>query len=295
MPPGRGAVTLALVHARTRRRLLRLALGLLGIAVALTIYGFGIEPGRLRVVETTLAPRSWPASHAGLRVAVLTDLHVGAPHIDRARLADVVDQTNAAQPDVIVVLGDLLVDGVAGGEFVAPEPIAQELARLRADVVVAVLGNHDWWFDGPRTIAALERAGLTVLENRAQAFESRGRRLWIAGISDAWTRGADIDAALAGIDDDAPVVAITHNPDVFPQVPDRVALTLAGHTHGGQIDVPLLGPPVVPSRFGQRYAAGHVVEQGRHLFVGTGVGTSIIPVRIAVVPRIDVLTLSPAP
>ncbi|MBX7082781.1 MAG: metallophosphoesterase [Nannocystaceae bacterium] len=295
MRPRPDVVTLGSVPPRLRRRLLRLALGLVFVAVALAVYGLGIEPGRLRVVETSLPLPSWPASHAGLRVAVLTDLHVGAPHIDLARLAQVVDETNAAQPDVIVVLGDLLIDGVAGGHFVEPEPIAEQLGRLRADVVVAVLGNHDWWFDGPRTIAALEHAGLVVLENRAQAFESDGRRLWIAGISDAWTRGADVDAALAGIDDGAPVLAITHNPDVFPQVPQRVALTLAGHTHGGQIDVPLLGPPVVPSRFGQRYAAGHVIEDGRHLFVGTGVGTSIIPVRIAVVPRIDVLALSGAP
>ncbi len=84
---------------------------------------------------------------------------------------------------------------------------------------------------------------------------------------------------------------LTHNPDVFPKVPDRVTLTLAGHTHGGQVRLPLIGPPVVPSQFGQRFAAGHVVEGGRHLFVATGVGTSILPVRFRVPPAVTVLTL----
>lgn len=272
---------------------MRAVLALLVGAGALLVYGTAIEPARLRVSERQLAPARWPAALGGLRVAVLTDLHVGAPHIDLAALRAVVDATNDAAPDLVVVLGDLVIDGVVGGHFVAPEPIAAELARLRpAGSVFAVLGNHDWGFDGPRITAALEHAGITVLDDRAVRLE---RGLWIAGISDLWTRAADVERALAAVDDDAPVLALTHNPDVFPSVPTRVSLTLAGHTHGGQIDVPVVGPPVVPSKFGQRYAAGHVIEQGRHLFVATGIGTSILPVRIAVVPTIDVLTLVASP
>jgi predicted MPP superfamily phosphohydrolase len=93
------------------------------------------------------------------------------------------------------------------------------------------------------------------------------------------------------VKDDAPVILMTHNPDVFPLVPERVALTLAGHTHGGQVRLPFVGAPVIPSRFGRRFAAGHVVEGGRHLFVATGVGTSILPVRFRVPPAVAVLTL----
>jgi predicted MPP superfamily phosphohydrolase len=191
-----------------------------------------------------------------------------------------------------VILGDLVIHGVKGGEFVEPEPIAASLAKLRAEHgVIAVLGNHDWWYDGERVTAALRAEGITVLEDSAIAVEGVSPPLWIAGVSDRWTRAHDVARALAEVPDDAVVVAITHNPDVFVDVPPRVALTLAGHTHGGQVQVPGWGPPVVPSEFGMRFAAGHVEEEGRHMFVSVGVGTSILPVRFLVPPRVDVLTL----
>jgi uncharacterized protein len=88
------------------------------------------------------------------------------------------------------------------------------------------------------------------------------------------------------------VILLTHNPDIFPGVPTRVALTLAGHTHGGQVRLPFVGRPIVPSQFKQRYAAGHLTEDGRQLFVATGVGTSILPVRFRVPPAVTVLTLA---
>jgi hypothetical protein len=230
-----------------------------------------------------------------VRVAILTDLHVGSPFNGLARLHEVVERTNAAGPDLICILGDLVIQGVIGGHFVAPEAIATELSRLRAPAgVVAVLGNHDGWFDHDRVRNALVRNGIRVLEDTAARLDTSAGPLWIAGISDLWTGRHDIAAALAAVeDDDVPIVLLTHNPDVFPQVPGRVALTLAGHTHGGQVRLPLVGRPIVPSRFGQRFAAGHVAEDGRQLFVATGVGTSILPVRFRVPPAVTILTLIP--
>jgi uncharacterized protein len=185
-----------------------------------------------------------------------------------------------------------VIQGVAGGEFMEPERIAESLRGLRAPLgVYAVLGNHDWWFDGPRVTRAFEGVGIRVLENDAARVERNGRSLWLAGLADLWTRKPDVSRALTGVTDDGPVIVFTHNPDLFPQVPPRAALTLAGHTHGGQVCLPLLGRPVVPSEFGQRYADGHVVEGGRHLFVSSGVGTSIIPVRFRVPPEVVILTL----
>jgi len=102
----------------------------------------------------------------------------------------------------------------------------------------------------------------------------------------------DVARALAAVTDSSPVIAITHNPDVFPQIQPRVALTLAGHTHGGQVRLPLIGAPIVPSDYGQRFAAGHIVEGGRHLFVSTGLGTSDLPVRLGVPPTIFLLTIT---
>jgi predicted MPP superfamily phosphohydrolase len=159
--------------------------------------------------------------------------------------------------------------------------------------VFAVLGNHDSWFDHDRVKRALEQNGIPVIEESAVRIETPAGPLWVAGISDLWTGVHDVQAALAAVKDDAPVILLTHNPDVFPDVPRRVALTLAGHTHGGQVRLPFIGRPIVPSQFGQRYAAGHVIEDGRHLFVATGTGTSILPVRFRVPPDITVLTIVP--
>lgn len=201
---------------------------------------------------------------------------------------------NAERPDVVCILGDLVIHGVIGGRTVAPEAIAAELKRLRAAAgVVAVLGNHDAWLNHDRVRDALERNGIPVVEETAARLESPAGPLWVAGISDLWTGSHDIAKALAAVQDDgAPVILLTHNPDVFPLVPDRVALTLAGHTHGGQVRLPFLGRPIVPSRFGERFAAGHVVEGGRHLFVATGLGTSILPVRFRVPPAITMITVA---
>ena len=255
------------------------------------LWAFWLEPASLTVLEERVSLR-WSA-HRPLRIAILTDLHVGSPFNGIAKLRDTVDRTNAAQPDMICILGDLVIQGVIGGRFVAPEEIATELKRLRAAAgAVAVLGNHDGWFNHDRVRDALERNGIRVLEDTAARLNTPAGPLWVAGISDLWTGRHDLEAALSAVKDDgAPVVLLTHNPDVFPLVPDRVTLTLAGHTHGGQVRFPFVGRPIVPSRFGQRFAAGHVVESGRHLFVATGLGTSILPIRFRVPPAVAMLTL----
>jgi len=253
------------------------------------LWGFWLEPASLRVSEERVS-LSWPARP--LRIAILTDLHVGSPFNGLAKLRRVVDQTNAARPDVICILGDLVIQGVLGGRFVSPEAIATELKRLHSPSgTVAVLGNHDGWLDHDRVKAAVEQSGIRVLEDTAARLETPAGRVWVAGVSDLWTGRHDLDAALAAVTGDEPVLLLTHNPDIFPEVPPRVTLTLAGHTHGGQVWLPLLGRPIVPSRFGQRFAAGHIVENGRHLFVVTGLGTSIIPVRFLVPPAVTMLTV----
>lgn len=277
----------------SRRRKIFAGLAGIGLLVlALGTWAFWIEPRRLVVHESMLAVPEWPQQNDGLRVAVLADLHVGSPHHGVGTLRQIVDRVNELQPDVVLVLGDLVIQGVVGGEFVAPEVIATELRRLDPrHGTFAVLGNHDWWLDADRVAAALRNAGITLLEDTAQEVRFGRARFWLAGVSDYWEGRHDIAAALAAVPDGEPVIVFTHNPDIFPGVPQRVALTVAGHTHGGQVDLPLIGPPIVPSEFGQRYASGHIMEDGRHLFVSTGIGTSILPVRFRVPPAIFLLTL----
>jgi len=266
------------------------------LSALLTLWAVVLEPDRLVVERVTVALPGWPSALDGLTVAAVSDIHAGAPHVDLAKVRRVVDTVNAARPDVIVLLGDYVIQGVPGGTFIPPEATAAELARLHARLgLAAVLGNHDWWLDARRVRAALESRGLPVLENQAAPYGSGAGRFWIAGVTDAWTKEYDIGGTLAQVPVDAPVLLITHNPDLFPYVPARVALTLAGHTHGGQVRLPLLGRPIVPSEYGQRFAAGLVRENGHALFVTTGIGTSIIPVRFRVPPAISLLTLRSAP
>jgi predicted MPP superfamily phosphohydrolase len=273
-----------------------LAAALVLVLLFLAAWAFWWEPRRLLVQTEQLDVKGWSQP---LRVAVLTDLHVGGPHNGLSKLSRIIDKTNAAQPDLIVLLGDFVIydrKGTAlpslGGQPVLPEPIADSLRRLKAPLGVhAVPGNHDWWFDAPRVHAALTRAGITVLEDSARAIEHRGARFWLGGVSDLWEGNHDVARTLSRVSDDAPILLITHNPDVFIDVPARVALTIAGHTHGGQVKFPLIGAPIVPSDYGQRFAAGHVIEQGRQLFVATGTGMSILPVRFRVPPTVPVLVL----
>jgi uncharacterized protein len=276
-----------------RQRVWRWILGAAaGAVVAAGLWAFWLEPATLTVVEERISLRGAPSR--SIRIAILTDLHVGSPFNGLTRLREIVERTNASRPDIVCILGDLVIQGVVGGRLVAPEAIAAELKNLRAPLgVVAVLGNHDAWLDHDRVRNALEQHGIRVLEETAARYETSTGAFWFAGVSDLWTGRHDIAAALAAVKaDGAPVILLTHNPDLFPRVPDTVSLTLAGHTHGGQVRLPIAGRPIVPSRFGQRFAAGHVVEDGRHLFVATGVGTSILPVRFRVPPTVVMLTLT---
>ncbi len=271
--------------------------GPIALAIAAALLGVWtcwIEPASLHVVEHTIAG-PWPRELDGLRIAVLTDLHVGSPYNGVDKLRRIVAETNSARPDLILLAGDYVIKDVLGGTAVPPDEIASRLRDLAAPFgVFAVLGNHDWWYGARRVADAFHDAGIRTVDDDAIAIDGPHGRFWVVGVSDYWEGTHDVRGALAHVVDDAPIVALTHNPDVFPDVPDRVALTIAGHTHGGQVCLPIVGCPIVPSRYGQRYVAGHIVEDGRHFFVSTGLGTSIIPVRFRVPPEISIVVLRAA-
>jgi hypothetical protein len=208
----------------------------------------------------------------------------------------IVDRASALNSDIVLLLGDFIASYRFAFNHV-PDPVwAAELARLSAPLGTwAILGNHDWWHDLKGVRAALAGAKIPVLENDALLLGPAGQRFWLAGIGDQLAiplgygryRGVDdLPLTLSRIKTDDPVLLMVHEPDIFPRVPERVALTLAGHTHGGQIRVPFLWQHFVPSRYGARFAYGHVVEDERHLIVSGGLGTSIIPARLGVPPEI---------
>ena len=256
----------------------------------------GASTSRLVVRRETLVLPHWPAALDGLRLALVADLHAGGPQVQQHHVKRIVECTLAERPDLIAVLGDVIDVTVRGGAYVAPDAIGRELGALRAPLgAFAVMGNHDWHSgEGLTVLRALREAHLTVLENQAQAVPARGTTLHVAGLADVSSRMADVYAALRDIPAGDPVLLLSHNPDVFPQVPPRVSLTVSGHTHGGQVDFPLIRRVMIPSQFGDRYARGHIVEDGRHLYVTSGIGTSRWPIRLRRPPEIVVLELRAA-
>ena len=163
----------------------RLLLPAVTAAGALALWALWLEPSSLRVVDHRLSLPRWPAACSGLSVAVISDLHVGSPFNGVAKLERVVAETQNARPDLVLLAGDFVIQGVRGGRFVAPEVTSAKLAELTAPLgVFAVLGNHDWWLDGPRVRKAFETSGIPVLENRAVELRRGDCTFWLAGIGD---------------------------------------------------------------------------------------------------------------
>jgi len=262
------------------------------LLAGMVFWGFLIEPGRLVVREQTIQIDNWPQQLDGLRIAVLSDIHADDWFIDDKKLRTIVERTNQLQPELIVILGDYMSSNGHVTRRVEPEHFGPILKDLHAPLgVYSVLGNHDWWYSGIQVRRGLEKNGIQVLENEVIHFDARGTQLWLVGLADLWTRRQAIADTIAMVPEGAPMIALTHNPDLFPDLPQRVPLLLAGHTHGGQVRFPLIGSVVQSSEFGDRYVKGHVFENNHHLFVTTGIGTSIVPVRFGVPPEIVLLTI----
>ncbi|OGH97646.1 MAG: hypothetical protein A2039_04800 [Candidatus Melainabacteria bacterium GWA2_34_9] len=258
----------------------------------LFVIGFFIEPDEIVVHKVTLKLNNWDKKHDNLKIAVISDIHAGAPFINADKIRKIVELSNKENPDLILLPGDFVSNGVIGETFVKPDLVAGILSKLKSKYgIIAVLGNNDWGYNGKKVTLALENKNITVLENNAKELIINGKPLWIAGVADLIKRFPDIDKALSKINGKSPILLLSHNPDVFPFIPDRVNLTIAGHTHGGQVDLPFAGRLIVPSGFGERYAFGHIHENNKDLYVSTGIGTSMIPVRFGVLPEIVILTI----
>ena len=252
----------------------------------------------------------WPSDMA-LRVVALSDFHACHPFMDAAAIRAICAQANALEPDIVLLLGDY-ASGPRFSRELAPDEWAGALASLSAPLGVhAVLGNHDYdsysradVSQGPVLAErALRGAGIPVYINRAVRIARGDRGFWLAGLAsqrafhhhgqsyhEPHLGLEDLAATLEQVTSDEPILMMAHEPDIFPDMPARVALTLSGHTHGGQIK--LFGrTPVVPSKFLSRYVYGHIVEGGRHLLVSSGLGYSGLPIRFATKPEIVLLEL----
>jgi predicted MPP superfamily phosphohydrolase len=273
------------------RRIVYALAALMLAGLGLVAWGYWTATADPVVRETRVGLADWPVGAPPVRAVLLADIHVAGPDMPPARLARIVAVVNRLRPDIVLIAGDLVGDKDSGTRTYSPDEIVAPLAGLRPRLgTVAVLGNHDHWRDAAAMRAALATAGVTVLDNDAVA---RGP-LAIGGLDDAFTDHADLPATLAALRRlRGARILLSHSPDPFPNVPRDVRLMLAGHTHCGQIRLPLIGAISTMSDYGERYACGRIDEDGRTLVVSAGLGTSILPLRIGAVPDLWLVTIGP--
>jgi len=242
---------------------------------------------RPRIRQREIEIEGLPEAFDGYRIAQISDLHCG-PFASGRRVARWVGATNHLEPDLVAVTGDLIASGSA---FV--DVVAGALGGLRArDGAFAAMGNHDYFGDGEAMVSALEAAGLTVLRNRGVELRRGAGAIYLAGVDDTWTRRHDLGRALAARPAGMPVVLLAHDPALFPAAAELgVDLVLSGHTHGGQVAVPLLARKLNLARLITRFTNDVYRSGSSTLYVNRGLGTTGPPVRLAVAPEIAVLTL----
>ncbi|MCB2178734.1 metallophosphoesterase [bacterium] len=239
-----------------------------------------------------LALEGLPAAFEGYVIAHLTDLHFNR-WITPQRFEEVVGMVNAQNPDVIAITGDF-IDNLTRQDQLAE--IVAQLRRLQAkDGVFAVLGNHDYWRDAGLVRQMLAEAGIRELPNRATAVQREGESLYLCGLDDVMENKHDLPALLADFPEDGFGVLLAHEPDIADQSgpTGRFALQLSGHSHGGQVSVPFIGPPITPA-FGQKYPRGIYQVAGMTLYTNSGIGMIPPLVRFNCRPEVAVFTLTGA-
>jgi len=293
----------------SRRRFLGVTFGSLagGAASCLLgpLYATQIEPRWIEVTTVEIRVQELAGSLDGVTIAQLGDFHVGR-NVSRDQVRRAVQITRDLEPDLIILTGDFVT-----GSASYSAACAEELARLEAPYgVYAVLGNHDNWTDADKVSANVEAAGIVVLRDEVRAIEVGESRLWLLGIEDTghtagffggffgdfraiWDEKRQrLSEMLEGVPDDEPRLLLVHNPDFTEMLPEgRIDLALCGHTHGGQVRLPLLGAPVVPSFFGDKYAHGLVHGPSTLVYVNRGIGLIPPAVRFNCRPEVTLVCL----
>ena len=267
--------------------LLFVVAAVLGAALAGWMYWTAVSDPVVR--RTAL---SMPGLSRPVRVLLMSDIHVGGPDMPPSRLDGIVARINALHPDVVLIAGDLITEKRLATRLYSMAEAIAPLAALRPRIgTFAVLGNHDYWADPKGARTALRRAGVTVLDNDA----APAGPLAIGGIDDAFTGRDDVARTVAAVRRLPGVpILVSHSPDPFPSIPRDIRLMAAGHTHCGQVRLPIIGAPKTMSQWGQRYACGRIDEAGRTLVVTAGLGTSGIWFRLGAVPDLWLIDLRPA-
>jgi hypothetical protein len=280
----------------SRRQFLRISAGALVIGAAGDSFCEPLETG---VTELSISLARLPIAFDGLRVAQLSDIHFN-PFESSAHIGKIVERTNALRPDLVILTGDFVSAALGrtrdDSHAENAWPCSKLLSKLQASFgCFAVLGNHDYYSNPTIVAEALQSEGrIKVLHNFSEPVERNGSRLWITGIDNVTARAARPEKALQGIPPEECKIVAVHEPDFADQMRRYpVDLQLSGHSHGGQIRAPLLGPLWLPA-FARKYPMGHYIFGSYQLYTNRGIGMSGVPMRFLCPPEVTLFTLKRA-
>jgi hypothetical protein len=264
---------------------------LLALGAAALAWGYFTVLADPVVRRAKVGLADWPAGAPPVKLVLISDIHVIGPDMPPVRLARLVEGINALGPDLVLIAGDLVSDRRLSTRSYSTEESVAPLAKLRPRLAtVAVLGNHDHWRDAEESRVALERAGIRLLDNEAVEIGP----VALGGLDDAFTGYAEPEATISAMRElRGAKLLLSHSPDPFAKLPADIGLMVAGHTHCGQIVLPLIGPVASFSDYGDRYACGLIREGGKTLIVTAGLGASVLPLRIGVPPDLWLIELGP--
>ncbi len=260
--------------------------GLFLLGVGSFGYSLFVEPRRASVKRTVLYPQDLPSNLNGFSIGHLTDIHLG-PDVSTDYVAAAIDLLMAHRPDLIVLTGDYIAKNRYSGTL-------KVLSKLTAPFgVYAVLGNHDYWADDINVLTELKKAGIEVLKNESKKLSVRQTTLQLVGLDDAFLQYANLDEAYKDADEKYFTLVLVHEPDYFDNVldsPYRVDLQLSGHSHGGQVQIPFIGPIILPP-LAKKYPHGVYSHNGTLLYTNRGLGVVRPPVRFNCPPEISLVEL----
>jgi predicted MPP superfamily phosphohydrolase len=276
----------------TRRRFLY-SVAAAGVA-ALAADATFLAPNHPRIVREDLFLARWPERLDGFTIALLSDFHYD-PYFSVHPLHAAIPLVNNLHPDLIALAGDFVTSPLIGSRpqaARAAEPCSHLLRQMSAPFGLwAIMGNHDDHTDRKYVTGALESVNIRVLANQSEAIERDGARFWLAGVNDVLSRTADLDKTLRRIPPGEPVILQAHEPDFADQASQYpIDLQLSGHSHGGQIRLPLL-PPLYLPKMAKRYVWGRYRIGPLTLYTTAGIGTIGVPMRLNCPPEITFLTL----
>lgn len=277
---------------RRPRRWLRWLLLLTLVGAALLGKGYWNATRDPLIRTATVEVGDWPQGQPPLKILLLSDIHVAGPDMPPARLERIVGELNRLKPDLVLIAGDLVSEKRSATHIYTAAEVAAPLGRLRAPLgVVLAPGNHDHWFRPDALRGEFEKRDIRVLQNEAVKLGP----LIVGGVDDDYSGHDDVPATFAAMDRLGPGVPLllTHSPDIVPDLPRPVAAVFAGHTHCGQIRFPFVGALTYVSRYGDRFACGNIDDAGQRVFVGAGLGTSLLPLRFNTPPDAWLITLKP--